>query len=103
MKKLNRERVIADLRLLAAGANGWFVELDESDPPCIYCRLNPGELSRLAWAVESVWFPEEDRNSVGLFTIHDIEKWSTFETLADAIIAERKRLDAVAKQKASEE
>lgn len=100
--KLNRQKLISELQLLAAGANGWEVVLDDDQFANLQSAMNPADLARFATAVEQRWFD----GNVGaytqasrLFGISDIEKWETFETLADAIIEERKRLERVEKMR----
>lgn len=106
MKKLNRDRVIADLKLLAAGANGGRVEPDDDMFPNLQTCLTPKAFANFASAVQLEWFTGENGTalvSLFLFRLLDIEKWATYETLADAIIEERKRIEAIVKQKASEQ
>lgn len=99
-KRLNRDRVIEDLKLLAAGANGGAVVLG-GDRPTIPRYLDAGSKVSFCWAVGERWFPD-DQYKCALFRITDLNKWSDFETLADAIIEERKRLDRNAKQECGE-
>lgn len=98
--------MIADLKLMAAGANGGEVCIDDDMFQSMQACMNPSAFSNFARAVKSEWFTDAMGyyfEPLFIFELGDIEKWSNFETLADAIIEERKRIDAVEKQKASEE
>lgn len=102
MKKLIRERLIADLKHLAAGANGCPVG---NEMALVHCMTTDG-FARFAGAVKATWLTDENGyffENMLFFDITDIEKWETFDTLADAIIAERKRIDAVNKAKESDQ
>lgn len=98
MKKLNRAKVIDELKLLAAGANGASVVLDDDYFQRLQNALYPEQLARFANAVQDTFFGEFTRNELQIFCITGIELWKDFDTLADAILAERKRLDAAKKQ-----
>lgn len=96
MKKLRRDKVIEDLKLLAYGADGCTFELDDDEFPCLQRVLSPAVFARFAFAVREVFLSEYISSELLILDITSIADWSTFDTLADAIIKERKRLDSLA-------
>lgn len=103
MKIPKRDRLIEDLKLLACGANGGACELSE-DWPYIQTILYPSQFEAFRLAVRDIYAPDATpyADMRGPFTFSSIDLWATFETLADAIIAERKRVNAIEKQKGGE-
>src|SRR5687768_8466990 len=103
MATTKRDRLIADLELMAAGANGGPVVIDENnDRPTIVHCLGLEPFARFYSAVSEQWFPNMSYSDLlgpfaGMWALPD---WTDFETLADAIIKEQKRVAAVAKDRA---
>ena len=98
MKKLRRDKVIEELKLMAYGANSGTFELsDDYEFSAIFRVLGGASMAKFAYAVRDFYFAECDFQQLCGFDITNIESWETFETLADRIIEERKRLDAIAK------
>lgn len=99
---IRRPQLIEELKLLAAGANGGEVMLDDQEFHCLQSAMYPAAFGRFAASVKDRYFTDAEsgkwEETFGLFGIVDIEKWTDFETLADAILAERQRLDQVKKK-----
>lgn len=91
MKKITRAKLIEELRLLAAGANGGDVVLTD-DYSTLPAYLSSAAFQQFAWAVSMRYFQDTPNGEVGLMLVTNLEQWSTFDTLADAILEERKRI-----------
>lgn len=99
--KLHRGKLIEELKLLAAGANGGEVSITKRRG--IVAALRIPSMHSFRSAVVRRYFHAEWRRCETPRSIGAIGKeWKTFETLADAVIAERKRLDAVKKQETAQ-
>ncbi|AMV18886.1 hypothetical protein [Planctomyces sp. SH-PL14] len=99
-KRLSVDVVRKELELLAAGANGGAVELDpHGEWPTLLQYLPPDRTEVFAWAVRDRFFPN-DVDGTFLFSMTSASKWETFESLANEICKERKRLDQMASVRA---
>lgn len=93
---------MAELELMAEGANGGPVIFDENyNNLSIIHILGLRQFVQFQSAVRERYFSDAPTSELfGPFIgLHNIVDWTDFETLADAILAEKKRLASVAKQK----
>lgn len=93
-KKLNRERVIEDLKLLAAGATGESVMLDDDYFPTLLAALPPDCLKTFAFAIKDRWFTDATEAARDVCSLMNATAWSTFESLADEIVSARVGADS---------
>lgn len=91
---MTSKQLIAELKLIACGANGSPVVFDDNYFPNLQSAMYPAALANFAGAVAEQYFPDQKWDDLLIFGIRHMEKWQTFETLADAIISEQKRLRA---------
>lgn len=103
-KKLRFDVVRRELQLLAWGAQGCEVVPDpDTEWPTLFQCYAPEDLARFAGAVRERYF-QEDAPETSLFDLcSGARHWQDFDTLANQVVAERKRLDLVAAQKAAQQ
>ncbi len=92
---MTRKQLIAELKLIACGANGYSVSV----PARMHGVFPPGSVAkRFLAAINETYLPELWFDDCLGSPVGNRDNWQTFETLADAIISEQKRLKAIKKQ-----
>lgn len=102
-KKLRLDVVRRELELLAWGAQGCEVvpDRDTEWPTLLQCYA-PEDLGRFASAVQERFFQKDAKETLLFDIVSGTRHWENFDTLAEQVVAERKRLDLVAARKEAE-
>ena len=95
-KRLDVETVRAELELLAFGANGAPVETCE-EWPTLVTAMPSWSVVNLVRAVKNRWFDDTPYSDVWPLSMTQLDDWDSLDTLTDAIVRERERLDSLAR------
>lgn len=87
---MKRAQLIHELKLIACGAAGAYMAW-----PSVMSQPVRG---RMFNAIQDTYFSDCSHEWLRGTNVGNPDHWSTFETLADAILAEQQRLESAAKQ-----